>query len=200
MPVTLAGISVVVSDSTGTARPAPLLAVSPGQINYQVPSGTAAGSAAVTVNQGGAAIASGEVVIAPVAPGVFSADGSGQGLAAAIVERIKADGTQSYEQVVQFDSAQQRFVPIPIDLSPPGDRVFLLLFGTGIRFRSAPSAVSATIGAAAMGATFVGPSPQFPGLDQVNLLLPRTLAGSGAVQVSLSVDGLAANPVQVSVQ
>jgi uncharacterized protein (TIGR03437 family) len=102
--------------------------------------------------------------------------------------------------VAQFDSTQQRFVAVPIDLSSPTDQVFLLLFGTGIRFRSGLSAVSATIGAAMIRASFASPSPQFPGLDQVNLLLPPALAGSGEVEVSLSVDGLAANPVLLSIE
>jgi uncharacterized protein (TIGR03437 family) len=205
LPLTLAGISITVQDSAGMARPAPLMAVSKGQINYQVPSGTAPGTATVTIHsvtasQNGAAVASGNVLIAPVAPGVFSADGSGQGLAAAVVLRIKGDGTYSYDQIAQFDSTQQRFVAVPIDLGPPTDQVFLVLLGTGIRSRSELSSISATIGAATVGAAFAGPWPQFPGVDQVNLLLPRALAGSGEVEVSLSVDGLAANTVNVNIR
>jgi uncharacterized protein (TIGR03437 family) len=200
LPLNLGGVSVTVQDSTGTARQAPILAVSPGQVNYQIPSGTAGGTAAVTINQGSSAVASGSALIKPVTPGLFSADGSGQGLAAAVVQRIHSDGTQGYEPVAQFDSTQQRFVAVPIDLSSPTDQVFLLLFGTGIRFRSGLSAVSATIGPAMIGASFASPSPQFPGLDQVNLLLPPALAGTGEVEVSLSVDGLAANPVLLSIE
>ena len=184
-----AGMSVSVRDVAGTTRPATVLSGTSGQINYQVPSGTATGLATVTVNQGGNAIASGNVLIEPVAPGLFSADGSGRGLAAALVETVKADGTQTYAPVT-----------MPIDLSSPTDQVFLLLFGTGIRFRSSPSAVSALIGLATVEATFAGPSPQFPGVDQVNLLLPPSLAGSGTVAVSLSVDGLVANTVSLTIR
>jgi uncharacterized protein (TIGR03437 family) len=181
------------------------MAVSQGQINYEVPSGTTPGMATVTINsvtapQTGAAVASGNVLIARVAPGVFSADGSGHGLAAAVVLRIKADGTYGYEQVAQFDSTQQRFVAVPIDLGPPADQVFLVLFGTGIRFGSALASIRATIGAVTVGAAFAGPSPQVSGVDQVNLPLPRALAGSGEVEVSLSVDGLAANTVDLNIQ
>lgn len=35
-------------------------------------------------------------------------------------------------------------------------------------------------------------------LDQVNLLLPRSLAGRGEVDVALSIDGQTANLVKVS--
>jgi hypothetical protein len=49
LPTTLAGASVKITDSQGTERLAPLFFVSPGQINYQVPPGTASGTALLTV-------------------------------------------------------------------------------------------------------------------------------------------------------
>jgi uncharacterized protein (TIGR03437 family) len=75
-----------------------------------------------------------------------------------------------------------------------------VLFGTGIRSRSSPAAVKARIGGADITATYAGPAPQFPGVDQVNLPLPATLAGSGEVRVTLTVDGFTANAVQISVR
>ena len=194
------GITVTVKDVSGASRPATLLSFSPAQINYAVPSATAPGVATVTVSQGGNAIASGQVLIAKAAPGVFSADSSGQGLAAALVQRIHADGTQSYQPVAQFDPAHKQFVAVPIDLSSKTDQVFLLLFGTGIRSMSALDAVKVTIGNTALTPTFAGASPQFPGLDQVNLPLPAALAGSGDVSVILSVDGLIGNAVSISIK
>jgi len=41
---------------------------------------------------------------------------------------------------------------------------------------------------------------EFPGLDQVNVALPRSLAGRGLVNIQLSVDGKAANIVRVSIR
>ena len=199
LPTTLAGVSVTMQDTAGKARQAGLIFISQQQINYVVPLETAPGTATVTINQNGGAIASGPVLINTVAPGVFSADGSGHGLAAALVQRVHADGTQSYEPVAQFDQTQKHFVPVPIDLSSKTDQVFLLLYGTGLRSRSSLSAVRATIGSAMISPTFAGPAPDFPGLDQVNLRLLGTLAGSGQVEVSLSVDGFAANTVLLSI-
>jgi parallel beta-helix repeat protein len=66
-----------VTDNTGTARLAPLFFVSPGQINYLVPTGTAPGVAWVTI---GSAV--GDTLIGAVAPGLFSANGTGIGVAA----------------------------------------------------------------------------------------------------------------------
>ncbi|MGH7187514.1 MAG: hypothetical protein ACREIB_14700, partial [Pseudomonadota bacterium] len=121
LPTTLAGTTVKVRDSAGTERLAPLFFVSPTQINYQMPPGTAVGAATITVTSGDGAIFTGTAQIAPVAPGLFSANASGQGVAAAVALRIKADGAQSFEPVARFDAAQNKFVTMPIDLGPESD-------------------------------------------------------------------------------
>jgi uncharacterized protein (TIGR03437 family) len=91
----------------------------------------------------------GTVQIASVAPGFFTANACGQGLAAAVALCVKADGTQSYEPVTEFDPAQNSIVARPIDPGAEGDKVFLLMFVTGIRGRSTLSAVSVKIGGSA---------------------------------------------------
>jgi uncharacterized protein (TIGR03437 family) len=206
LPTQLAGVSVKVRDSAGAERLAPLFFVSPGQINYQVPPGTVAGLATVTVTSGesnesiGLIVAAGMVEIAGVAPGLFTANSDGQGVAAALAFRLKADGTQQFEPVARFDPAQNRFVAKPIDLGPETDQVFLALFGTGIKFRSALSAVSSTIGGTSSEVLFADAVPGFAGLDQVNVRISRSLVGRSEVDVVLSVDGKAANPVRVSIR
>ncbi len=200
LPTQLAGVSVKVRDRAGAERLALLFFVSPGQINYQVPPGTADGLATVTVTSGDSFVAAGMVEIAGVAPGLFSANASGQGVAAALALRIKADGTQQFEPVARFDSGQNRFVAEPIDLGPETDQVFRVLFGTGIKFRSAPSAVSSTISGASSEVLFADAAPGFVGLDQVNLSISRSLVGRGEVDVALSVDGKAANRMRISIR
>ncbi|MGH9844954.1 MAG: hypothetical protein ACREEM_40065 [Blastocatellia bacterium] len=137
--------------------------------------------------------------IASVAPGLFAADASGRGLAAALALRIKADGSQQFEPVAQFDQAQQRFVAVPVDLGPETDQVFLILFATGVRYRSALNAVTARIGGVDAQVTFAGAQGDYVGLDQVNVRLPRSLIGRGEVDVALTVDGQAANTVKLSI-
>jgi len=44
---------------------------------------------------------------------------------------------------------------------------------------------------------FAGPQGDFPGLDQINLQLPKTLAGRGGVDLELTVDGVQANVVHL---
>src|SRR5262249_6699624 len=123
LPTLLLGTSVEVNDSTGKKLPAPLLFVSPNQLNYIIPADAAPGNAIVTVRSGGGETSTGQTTIVATAPGIFSADSSGQGLAAAAVLRVKGDGSQNYEQVVQLD-ATGKFVPLAIDLGPASDQVF----------------------------------------------------------------------------
>jgi uncharacterized protein (TIGR03437 family) len=200
LPTTLAGVSVKITDSSGVERLAPLFFVSPGQINYLIPPGTANGPSAITVAGPAGEIASGAAQIAVVAPGLFSANSSGAGVANAFALRVKVDGSQFYEPVARFDPAQNRMAPVPLDLTPATDQVFLVIFGTGLKQRSSLSAVSCSIGGANSEVIYVGPAPGFDGLDQVNVRLPRSLAGRGEVDVTLFVDGKTANTVRVSVR
>jgi uncharacterized protein (TIGR03437 family) len=196
----LAGAQVKVRDSAGRERDSALFFVSPTQANYQMPPGTATGPATVSVTRSGATIALGAVNIVTVAPGLFSANASGQGVAVGAALRVKADGTQSFEPIAQFDQAQNRFVAVPIDLGPESDQVFLVLFGTGLRFRSALSAVSARVGGVDSPVLYAAEQGVFVGLDQINLHLARALAGRGEVDVAMTVDGKAANALRINVR
>ncbi|MEP7342174.1 MAG: SBBP repeat-containing protein [Acidobacteriota bacterium] len=200
LPTTLAGTTVMVKDASGNDRPAPLFFVSPTQINFLVPSGTGSGTATITITSGDSSISSASARIENVAPGLFTADASGRGVGAAVVLRVKADGSQSYEPVAQFDPAQSKVVPVPIDLGPEGDQVFLIAYGTGIRYRSSLSGVSLKLGGTDAPVLFAGAQGDFFGLDQVNVRLPRSLAGRGVVDLVLTADGKSANTVQVRIK
>jgi uncharacterized protein (TIGR03437 family) len=181
-------------------RLSPLFFVSPTQVNYQIPPGTATGIATVTIISGNDIVAAGTVQITTVAPGLFTADATGRGLAAAQVLRIKADNSQQYEPVTRFDAAQNKFVAVPIDFGPSTDQVFLVLYATGLRYRSALAAVTARIGGVDAQVSYAGTQGSFVGLDQANLRLPRSLAGRGEVDVVLTVDGQTANTVRVNIK
>jgi len=200
LPTSLAGTTVKIKDSAGAERLAPLFFVSPTQVNYIIPPGTAAGAATVTITSGDGTVSTGVAIIKAVAPGVFTANGNGQGVAAALTLRVKADGTQSFETVAQFDAAQNKFVARPLDLGPETDQVFLILFGTGIRQRSSLSTAIATIGGAYAEVIFAGASPGFVGLDQVNVRVPRSLAGRGEIDVLLTVEAQMANAARVNIK
>ncbi|MGH9847612.1 MAG: hypothetical protein ACREEM_53660, partial [Blastocatellia bacterium] len=113
---------------------------------------------------------------------------------------IKADGSQQLEPVAQFDAAQNRFVARPLDLGPETDQVYLILFGTGIRFRNSLSSAIATIGGAYAEVSFAGAQGDFAGLDQTNVRVPRSLAGRGEVDVLLTIEAQMANAVRVNIK
>jgi uncharacterized protein (TIGR03437 family) len=200
LPTSMSSTVVTVRDSAGVERRAPLFFISPNQVNYQMPQGTAGGPATVMITNGSDGFFSGNVRIASVAPGLFTADASGQGVAVGQALRIRANGTQVYEPLAIWNAAQNRFVPNPIDLSNSAEQVFLILYGTGWRFRSALSAVNVKIGGVDVPVLFAGAQGSFAGLDQINLQLPRALAGRGEVDLTLIVDGQQSNSVRISVK
>jgi uncharacterized protein (TIGR03437 family) len=200
LPTEMGGNSVRVIDSQGVDRAAPLFFVSPTQVNYQIPVGTAAGMAYVYATSADGTTSAANVLITQVAPGLFTADSSGSGFAAANVQRVKAGGEQSFEPVMQFDPARNMVVPVAVDLGAEGEQVYLVLYGTGLRFRTALSNVKATVGGQATTITYAGPQPQFVGVDQVNVLIPRSAKGAGEVNVALTVDGKAVNVVKMKIK
>lgn len=199
LPTSLAGTTIRVIDSNGIERFAPLFFVAPTQANYQIPEGTATGIARVIVIGGDGKVSSESLQVDTVAPALFSANASGSGLATGSALRIKADGAQIYEPLSRFDPTQNKIVPIPLDLGPATDQLFLILYGSGLRFNSGLSAVTAKIGGVDSQVLYAGPVDGFVGLDQVNLSLPRSLMGRGLVDVMITADAKTANTLQVSI-
>jgi len=186
----LAGTTVTFTDSAGVSSPAPLYFVSPGQVNAVVPAGLKPGPATFQVTG-----APGSVTISPVAPALFSANADGKGAAAAIVVGTGIPPDYAF----QCGAAPGSCVPKPIDVGATG-QVFLELFGTGIRGRNALTDVTVSVGGVLITPQYAGAQPQYPGMDQVNILLPPALAGRGAVTLDLSVAGQHANPVAINVK
>ena len=195
----LAGGAVTVTDSTGAELTAQVLASASTQINFVMPSATAVGPATVAVSNGGIISSAGTVLVQTVAPGLFSANANGKGVAAAIALLVKSDGSQTSEPVFECGAAAGSCVAVPLDLGAASDQLFLSLFGTGMRGLTQPA--TATIGGTSVGVAGPVAQGQYVGLDQVNLgPVPRSLAGRGEVSIVLTVDGTAANPVTVSIQ
>ena len=192
-PGTLANVTVQVTDSAGTTAAAGLLYASATQINLQMPSQLATGRATFVVSKSGKQVASGTMQVAATGPAIFTANSAGYGLAAAQVIRVKADGTFAYEPVVQFDATQNVIVAAPIDFGDPSDQLILVLYGTGVRGTN----VSAQIGSVNASASYSGPQGQYPGLDQINVPLTRSLAGAGQVNVVVTAGGVAANAISL---
>lgn len=195
LPTNIQGTEVRVQDSNGVERLASLFFVSPTQINFAVPNGTAEGAAKITVWNNGAIVSNELIQVAKVSPGIFSANSSGKDVLAGVLLRVKPDGSQVYENVARYDVLLNRYVPNPIEFG--NDNLYLLLFGTGLRYRGGLPTVSASIGGASSEVIFAGPQGGLVGLDQVNLVLSRNLVGRGEVNVAMTVDGKTANTTKV---
>jgi uncharacterized protein (TIGR03437 family) len=118
-----------------------------------------------------------------------------------MVVRVHADGSASPpDYAYQCGAAPGSCLPRSIDLGPATDQVFLELFGTGIRGRNALTDVLVSVGGVSVTPQYAGAQPQYPGMDQVNILLPAALAGRGSLTIDLSVAGLHANPVAINVK
>ena len=195
LPTTLGGTTVEVTDSSGVTRPCPLFFVSDGQINFQIPPGTATGLATVTARRVGRAPLTGQLEVGGVAPGLFTANVMGTGAPIADYLRIAGDGTRDPQLPLYLAGNPQ---PLPIDLGPEGDQIFLILAGTGIRgFQNPVTASVAGISVPVLGAQDQG---EFVGLDQVNIgPLPRNLP-KGNINLLLTVDGRQTNTVTVNIQ
>ncbi len=190
LPKTLAGVSV---DIGGVA--AGLFFVSPGQINLQVPSNVALGAQPV-VARNGAIVSNGTAQIVNVAPGVFSFNATSRGVAAGSALRIR-NSVATYEDIATL--VNDNFVTKPIDLGPSGDEVYLTIYGTGFR-RAAAGTARVALAGVEYTPQFAGTQGTFVGLDQVNILVPRSLLGTGRINITLNVTGATpANTVEAEI-
>jgi uncharacterized protein (TIGR03437 family) len=173
--------------------------VSSGLINFVVPQGTLPGAATFTVVNGATA-QTGAGSVQTVAPALFSADGSGTGVAAATALRVQAGNSQIQTPVQVFQCAAAAgcsATPIDLGVDTP---VFLSLYGTGIRNRSSLANITVTIQGVSVPVEYAGPQTTFVGLDQINVELPLSLRGSGPSNVVVTVGGQTSNTVTVNIQ
>jgi uncharacterized protein (TIGR03437 family) len=196
-PTVLAGTSVNVTDAARTSRLAVLYSVTPGEVNFEVPAGTATGTGVVTVQSAGGKSASVNVRFTDNAPGIFSLTADGLAWAAAI--HVSDDGTESAADPLFVRDSAGVATAKPLDIGVDGGPVYVVLYGTGLRAAGAGD-VTVTIGRVDAPVSSVAPEPATPGLDLVKVLVPPSLAGKGNVAVELSVSGVAANPVHIAIQ
>ncbi len=207
LPMSLAGVTVTITDSAGAEYKAPLFFVSPGQINYQLPAAVAAGYAMAKVRRGEQTIQVAAINVNEIAtPGFFTFDGNGQGVPAGLILRVRANGTSSYEPLAQLNPTTKRYEQLPIVFGVATDQVYLVLFGTGIARRGQAVSYDFYLDNIAHNhardtrvlADYAGPQRQLVGLDQVNILLPRSLTGAGDMAcylVNKTNSGLNSNAV-----
>lgn len=192
LPLELAGVTLELNGER-----APLLFVSPAQINFLAPRTVRTGVAEVVVtNRAIARTVRGSAVVRLTAPGVFVSAGRG----------VIVNAVTWQPGPFRVETAE----------TPGGDRrTRLAVFATGLRWAGNPNfepgredvrgRVRASLQRAdgralALPVEYAGPAAGFFGLDQVNVLLPPEADGFGEAVLTLTVDGAGSNeaPVQVA--
>jgi uncharacterized protein (TIGR03437 family) len=174
--------------------PAPLLYVSPNQINLQMPPGLSEPTAQVVVVSGGVPGVPGSITVAPQAPGIFTvtADGTGQGAV------LNEDSS--------LNSAHNPVVAGAV----------IQIFATGLGATNPPAAWGQPAGTLPLSLTlltpdvliggipadvlFSGLAPFYVGLNQVNARVPAGAPAGDAVPLQIRIGGRASNTVSIAVR
>ena len=191
LPLSLGNVSVTIANI-----PAPLLFVSMQQINLQVPWNIPSGTVDVVVTVNGIASGSYSATSGALSPGIFSTQyGTGQAFA------INSDGS-----LAGLAGSVPGFIAHP---AHPGDIILVLATGLGAVTPSIATGAAASDGLRNTVATptvlignkdaqlpFSGLSPQFVGVNQLNVVVPDLPTGVYALQLS---EGGATTTNQVTV-
>jgi uncharacterized protein (TIGR03437 family) len=182
LPNSLGGTSVTIN---GT--PAPLTYVSATQINAQVPWTVSTGTASVIVTNNGQALPAFTATVIPSSPGIFSTQsGTGQAIA------INPDGSLA---------GPSGSIPgIAVRPATPGDPLIILATGLGAvdstiadgaassdKLRNTVTMPQVLIDGISAAVAFSGLSPQFVGVNQINVTVPSaTKTGVVSLQLRMS--------------
>jgi uncharacterized protein (TIGR03437 family) len=182
LPTELGGVRVLVNQVA-----APLVFVSAGQINFQVPHSTPAGRVLVQVTAGGNVLGSGNVDIYTISPAVFVLDQAGIPQGAILNQNNTVNSHSSRArrgEVIQiFATGQGPVSTIPTDGAPPS-----VLTTSSTPPRAYVSVAEAQV-------EFSGLSPEFPGVWQLNLRIPDRPYVAGQVPLVVTINGVESNIV-----
>ncbi len=186
-PITVVGISITlkaqIAMPLGTiTKPlltpfAKAIALAPGNATMTYSDGTASTVLGIQTGSLTATIPAAAAVI----PAVTLHTGGAQ------VLTLNNDGTTSARSV----SAA------PVNVGFSTDSVALKFYAAGV---SGASEVHVLIGGVEVPVVYAAASGYFPGLDEVVVKTPWTLAGRGATDVTLTADGQTAEPVRIQIQ
>jgi uncharacterized protein (TIGR03437 family) len=189
-------VAVTITDSSGNQVSSGVLYAGSTQINILVPDGLALGAATLKVSNSLGTSVGFPVTVATIAPGLFTVDSAGT-IPAGQVVTVNADNTQTVQPIATCAGGTCVAAPIALNPTLP---TYLILYGTGLRGVSSLVDVAVTIGGVPATETYTGRQGGYPGLDQVNVLIPPALAGRGQVDVKLTIFSDTANTVELVFQ
>jgi uncharacterized protein (TIGR03437 family) len=189
-----------------SGTPVPLVFVSPGQINFQVPwQLLSLTTASLTIIANGGTSPTITVNLSPAAPGNFTFSTTNS-------------ATQGAIQIANSSTFVAPVGAIAGEISRPattGDVLTIFCSGlgavtntpasgaaagSGATLSSVQGTVTVTIGGKSAPVLFAGLTPSFVGLYQVNVQFPTGVASGNAVPVIVSTAGLNSNTATIAVQ
>jgi uncharacterized protein (TIGR03437 family) len=184
MPRTLANVRLTIGGVE-----APLYFVSTNQINFVVPVATAVGNAPVEVLNGTTVVARGTVNIFDVWPALATAGTAATrpaiaqnqdfGINSAATRARRGEVIQLYATGCGVTNPRVTDGVAPTALSP------------------AVANIRVTISVVEVPAQFAGAHPQFPGICQINAVIPNDSFIAGQVPVIVTANGIASNAVSI---
>ncbi|MEP7363050.1 MAG: hypothetical protein ABI972_07335 [Acidobacteriota bacterium] len=187
LPTELGGTRVSIA-----GQAAQLVYASLAQVNFVVPDSVPTGTHKISVGD-----STGEVIIVPASPGLFTTAVLGGISPLGSVVTISEAGEQSSKPLVSC-SVGGLCRAEPITLSDDVREVILVLYGTGMRASSLNR--SCSIANVPAEILYLGPQGEFPGLDQINVRVPNLLRGVGSALLEVAVDGRKSNAVRLTLQ
>jgi uncharacterized protein (TIGR03437 family) len=179
LPLAIEGVSVTVNGVF-----APLLYVSPGQMNIQIPYETGAGTAVLGVNNNGQ-IASYSFQVAPSGPGIFNGVYENN-------NSVPIDSGQRGGTLILYITGDGDAYPAATTGAPPPAN-------TPVANLPAPRLpVSVTVGGVPAAIQFIGIPTWSVGVTQINFMVPPA-APLGPQSVAVTAGGVASAPAALTV-
>ncbi|MBE0659440.1 MAG: SBBP repeat-containing protein [Bryobacteraceae bacterium] len=169
---------------TGPVR-APIISASPTRIVFQATLpvlGPGVNTTPFRLIRNNQIIQSGVINMQNPSPALFSANGRGAGAAAAVAGPQTATKNTTYELAFSCNTVSTQCATSPITAGTVAVPRVLYIYGTGLA--SAPSPASAEIGGLSVQILSIA-ATSVPGVDEIALALPASLAGKGRVPVRI---------------
>jgi uncharacterized protein (TIGR03437 family) len=202
---TLGNRQIIIDNQTTS----PIYYMSATQANFQIPSGAALGTQSIALITGdtGELVAGGSVLIAPAAPGLFTANQSGSGQAAVLNQdnsiNSAANPAAVGSTITLYGTGQGQVSPAVQDgaaagTSPLSYTIAVPTSNPTTCLTSQPSmcvAVSSNFG----NVEYSGLAPGYVGLWQINVTIPAGTPTGSAIPIRVVIDSTSSNIVTVAI-
>ena len=169
---------------TGPVR-VPIISASPTRIVFQATLpvlGPGVNTTPYSLIRNGQVMQTGVINMQNPSPALFSADGLGSGAAAAVAGPQTHTKTSTYELAFACNTLSTQCATSPITAGTVAAPRVLYLYATGLT--ASPSPASAEIGGQSVQILSIA-ATSVPGVDEIVLALPPSLAGKGRVPVRI---------------